>query len=215
MAGRDWDDNYAQGFIPWDTDEPDPNLVDTVQRLDVRPGRALDVGCGTGTHAVWLASLGFEVVGVDLSERAVELARARAEATQTDGSCTFVAVDFLTSPPPGGPFDFVFDRGCFHVFDQPAERAGFAASVDAALAREGYWLSLIGSTEGPPREFGPPRRSARDVTEAIEPVLEILELRSTVFDLHLADEAPRAWVCLSRRRSVPAQPSSVFAERGN
>ncbi|HSI26407.1 MAG TPA: class I SAM-dependent methyltransferase [Aeromicrobium sp.] len=219
MAARDWDENYEQGFIPWDTDEPDPNLVETVRSLALQPGRALDVGCGTGTHAVWLGSLGFEVVGVDLSERAIERAEARAESVrtggQTDGSCTFVALDFLTSEPPGGPFDFVFDRGCFHVFDEPAERATFAKAVAACLAPDGYWLSLIGSTEGPPREFGPPRRTARAVTDAIEPVLELLELRSTAFDLNLADAAPRAWACLSRRRSVPAQPSSVFAEREN
>jgi SAM-dependent methyltransferase len=219
MAARDWDENYEQGLIPWDTDEPDPNLVETVQRLALRPGRALDVGCGTGTHAVWLASLGFEVVGVDLSERAVERARARSELGRTDGqadgSCAFVAMDFLTSTPPGAPFDFVFDRGCFHVFDEPVERARFAATVDSVLAPHGYWLSLMGSTEGPAREFGPPRRSARDITEAVEPVLEILELRSTAFDPHMADGAPRAWACLSRRRSVPAQSSSVFAARGN
>jgi hypothetical protein len=70
--------------------------------------------------------------------------------------------------------------------------------------RGGVWLSLIGSTEGPPREVGPPRRSAREVALAIEPVLEIVELRSAQFVTHDA----KAWFCLARQRSVPAQPSS-------
>jgi hypothetical protein len=63
---------------------------------------------------------------------------------------------------------------------------------------------LIGSTEGPPREFGPPRRSAREVTLAIEPALEIVELRSAEFRGNNAT----AWFCLSRQRTMPAQPST-------
>ncbi len=91
---------------------------------------------------------------------------------------------------------FIFDRGCFHVFDEPEESARFSAQVAVALAPEGLWLSLIGSTEGPPREVGPPRRSAREVILAIEPALEIVELRSAEFHSHGA----KAWFCLARRR---------------
>ncbi|MFL6089896.1 MAG: class I SAM-dependent methyltransferase [Aeromicrobium sp.] len=206
MAQRDWNAHYEEGFLPWDTDEPDPNLVAFVEGHELTPGRALDIGCGTGTNAVWLASLGFEVLGVDVAPRAVERAEARAKATPTDGRCSFATFDFLDSLPPGGPFDMVFDRGCFHVFDEPDDRARFAAQVAECLAPQGQWLSLIGSTEGPPREFGPPRRSARDITNAIEPALEITELRTAVFDVQMP-EAPRAWVCVSRQREVPAQPS--------
>jgi hypothetical protein len=63
---------------------------------------------------------------------------------------------------------------------------------------------LIGSTEGGPREIGPPRRSAREVALAIEPVLEIVELRTAEFSSHGA----QAWFCLSRQRTMLAQPSS-------
>src|SRR6185503_16850640 len=94
--------------------------------------------------------------------------------------CRFEVADFLASPP-AGPFAFVFDRGCFHCFDTADERARFAANVARALAPGGVWLSLIGSTEGPPRDFGPPRRSVRDIAAAIEPHLEILSLRSAEF----------------------------------
>jgi hypothetical protein len=70
-----------------------------------------------------------------------------------------------------------------------------------ALAPGGLWLSLIGSTEGPPREVGPPRRPAREIALAIEPLLEIVELRFAAF----RDDA-KAWFCLSRQRTMPAQP---------
>jgi SAM-dependent methyltransferase len=180
-----------------------------VQGRGLAPGRALDVGCGTGTHALWLASLGWDVLGVDVSPRAVELAAAKvARARQLPGRCEVKVLDFLAAAPPGGPFDFVFDRGCLHVFDAHDERARFAARVAECLAPRGHWLSLIGSTEGPPRDHGPPRRSARDVVNAIEPALEIVELRAIALDGELA-EPPRAWFCLSRHRAVPAQPSTV------
>lgn len=208
MRSRDWNDDYAQEFIPWDTQEPDPNLVEFVQRRGLAPGRALDVGCGTGTHALWLASLGFDVLGVDVSERAVELAKAKAKAKPIAGRCAFTTLDFLAAAPEGAPFDFVFDRGCFHVFDAHDERARFAARVADCLAPHGQWLSLIGSTEGPAREQGPPRRSARDIANAIEPALEIVELRAIAFDLDLPTP-PRAWLCVARPGAVPAQPSTV------
>ena len=112
----------------------------------------------------------------------------------------------LNEAPPGGPFQFVFDRGCFHTFDEDHERARFAQNVAAVLIDGGVWLSLIGSTEGPPRDAGPPRRSARDVMNAIEPSLEILQFRYGEFGV--CGEQLKAWLCLSRKRTIPAQPSS-------
>ena len=119
---------------------------------------------------------------------------------------TFAMHDFLEDTLAGS-FDFVFDRGCFHVFDEPEQRARFAQRVADVLRPEGVWLSLVGSTEGPAREHGPPRRSARDIVAALEPFLEIVSLRATEFDVDLPTAA-RAWVCLARRRTVPAQPST-------
>jgi hypothetical protein len=78
--------------------------------------------------------------------------------------------------------------------------------VAAGLVDGGVWLSLIGSTEGPPRDPGPPRRSAREVMNAIEPSLEILQFRSGEFAVY--GEQLKAWLCLSRKRTIPAQPSS-------
>jgi SAM-dependent methyltransferase len=176
-------------------------LVGMIESGAIAPARTLEVGCGTGTNAIYLAHHGFEVVGVDISGVAVENARARA-----DGRCRFETLDFLNETPPGAPFHFVFDRGCFHTFDEDHERARFAENVAGALVDGGMWLSLIGSTEGPPREAGPPRRSARDVMNAIEASLEILQFRSGEFGV-FGDQL-KAWVCLSRKRTIPPQPSS-------
>ena len=197
-----WNDSYASGVLPWDTGQPEPLLVEFVSSGGVAPGRTLEVGAGTGTNAIWLAERGFDVLGVDVSPLAVE--KARAKINGSDLRCGFATLDFLAAPNPEVQFDFAFDRGCFHVFDEPEERSHFAECVAAALKPGGLWLSLIGSAEGSRREVGPPRRSAREVALAVEPMLEIVELRSAEFR---ANDV-KAWFCLSRRRMIPAQPST-------
>lgn len=204
MPHASWNESYARGELPWDTGRPDPLLTEFVTSGRLPPGPALEIGAGTGTNAIWLAERGFDVLGVDIAPLAVQRAQAKMEGRAL--RCRFLVWDILSGPPPEGPFRFVFDRGCFHVFDDPAEQRRFAQQVAAVLAPGGLWLSLIGSTEGPPREVGPPRRSARDVVLAMEPELEIVELRSAEFEIIAA----QAWFCLSRRRIVPAQPSSRY-----
>jgi SAM-dependent methyltransferase len=194
MAHPSWNESYASGQLPWDTGEPEPLLVEFVSSDRIRPTRTLEIGAGTGTNAIWLAERGFDVVGIDVASLAIERANAKLEGRCLD--CCFATQDFLRASSPEAPFRFVFDRGCFHVFDEPEERARFAAQVAEALVPGGLWLSLIGSTEGPTREMGPPRRSAREVALAIEPALEIVELRGVEFRAHDA----KAWFCLSRRR---------------
>jgi SAM-dependent methyltransferase len=202
MPHPSWNDNYASAEPPpWDTGVPDPMLVEMIESGAIAPCRTLEVGSGTGTNAIYLAQHGFAVVGVDISPLAVEQARTKA-----NGRCRFETVDFLNEPPPGGPFQFVFDRGCFHTFDEDHERTRFAENVAAGLVGGGVWLSLIGSTEGPPRDSGPPRRTAREVMNAIEPSLEILQFRSREFGV--CGEQLKAWLCLSRKRTIQPQPSS-------
>lgn len=206
MPRPDWDSRYAEGGeLPWDVGTPDDHLVSLIGSGAVKPCRAIEVGCGTGTNALWLGQQGFDVVGVDLSPRAIERARAKAG---DPAPCRFEALDFLHAAPPDGPYGFAFDRGCLHVFDDPADRARFASRIAALLAPGGLWLSLIGSTEGGPRDSGPPRRTARDVVDALEPSLEIRELRAVEFTT-TNSESPAAWYCLARRRRVPASPSTV------
>jgi len=203
MAHRPWNENYAAGTLPWDTGVADPLLVEVIEAGGLPVGRALDIGCGTGTNAIWLAQHGYGVLGVDIAPLAIEQANRKLPSGV---ACRFATVDFLAEAPQGGPFELAFDRGCFHVFDEASERDTFAKRVASVLAPGGVWLSLIGSTEGPPRDAGPPRRSVRDVAEAIEPHLEILSLRSAEFR---DGPAPaKAWVCLARRRAVQAQPST-------
>ena len=204
MAPRpEWNDRYKTGEMPWDSGRPELVLVDALRAGLIKPGRTLEVGCGTGTNALWLAEQGFDVLAVDISSLAIE----KALAKPAKGKVRFEVLDFMKAQPAGAPFDVVFDRGVLHVFDEPEEREQFAARVAKLLTPAGRWLTLIGSTEGGPREMGPPRRSARDVMAAIEPSLEIVQLRTMEFDVDRMDP-PKAWMCLSRPRAVPAVPTS-------
>jgi SAM-dependent methyltransferase len=208
MTQHDWDANYASDDLPWDTGQPEPMLVEWLNQNAFAAGRALEIGCGTGTNAIWIAKQGFDVLGIDISQRAIARARSKAEA-QAAQRCEFLARDFLNDEAPRGAFQLVFDRGCFHVFDDPREQTRFAERVASLLGAGGMWLSLIGSTEGAPREMGPPRRSAQDILHAIEPSLELVTLRAFQFERIPGEAvAPKAWFCLSRRRDLPAQPST-------
>ena len=136
------------------------------------------------------------VVGVDISGVAI----ADATAQQGELDCEFHRIDVLADPIPGGPFGTVFDYGCFHVFDEDEHRALLVRKIAEALEPGGLWIAVIGSTDGPPRDMGPPRRSARDVVLAMEPWFEILELVRGVIQ---PDEDPirPTWELVARRRS--------------
>ncbi len=192
-----WDQRYVDHDLPWDSGEPDGHLAGVIERHGIKPGKAIEIGCGTGTNSIWLAQQGFEVTGLDLSPTAI--ARANEKAAASGVACRFLASDFLADEIPGAPCAFVYDRGCFHVFDGAAERSRFASRIATLLAPEGIWHSLIGSTDGPPRDTGPPRRSASEIVAAVEPHFEILELTSTSFDQGIHGDA-RAWVLVARRR---------------
>lgn len=202
MTAPHWDARYEQTNVPWDTGVPDPHLVEFIQASSVTPRRVLEIGCGTGTNAIWLASRGCEVVGIDVSPRAI----AQAEAKVRGEPICFLVRDFFDASLEGS-FDFVFDRGVLHLYDDLPARAKFVGRVAELLSPTGVWLSIVGSTEGPPRDHGPPRRSALDLVAAVEPVLELAELRSTEFHANIPTPAA-AWLLKARHRSTPAQPST-------
>ena len=174
--GIDWERLYQDKFAPWDIKRPDSHLAEIVKNTPVKPCRALELGCGTGTNAIWLAQQGFTVTAVDLSETALDQARKK------DGAdlCSFVLADFLDDPLPGTDFGFVFDLGCMHGFSNPEHRDMLAGRVARCLADGGFWLNISSSQDGP--HFGPNRLSAREITAAVEPYFQIISLTATVLD---------------------------------
>jgi len=136
---------YRFGKPKWDSSQPRPELTSLINRR--RPGRALDLGCGTGTDAVYLAQHGWEVVGVDFVPKAIDIAKKRAHGAGL--SPTFLVGDVTQLRQAGvtGSFDLLLDVGCFHAI--PAGlRDAYAAEV-AEVARKGADLYLAGITDAP------------------------------------------------------------------
>ena len=200
MPERNWDERYRTGDLPWDTGRPSEHLERALASFAVEPCAALEIGCGTGTNAVWLAARGFTVTAVDVSETAIERAKERAAGAGVE--VAFLAADFIggAGDLPGAPFGFAFDRGCFHSFDERADRTAFADTVARHLGPAGLWLSLIGSTDAPAREMGPPQLSAADIATVVEPGFEIRSLVATSFQPDVPDSPP-AWECVMRKRA--------------
>ncbi len=111
----------------------------------------------------------------------------------------FLVVDILKDKIPGGPYDFVFDRGCFHSFDLPDERNIYAENVSNILNKDGLWLSLMGNYDDGRLDQGPPKRTVRDISNAVEPYFEIQYIKSGRFDSN--DEVPsKIWIGLFKKR---------------
>src|SRR4051812_47570600 len=147
MTGRPWDASYRDGPAPWDLGRPQAAIV----RAAVAgrfAGTVLDVGCGTGDNALHVAALGLPVVGVDVAETALAVARRKAAERGIDAE--FAAADALHLERLGRRFDTVLDCGLFHTFD-PQERPAYVASLASVTAGTLYVLCF--SDAGP--ETGP------------------------------------------------------------
>lgn len=194
-----WDERYLSNNTPWDTDRHDRNLERMLADYQIKPCFSLEIGCGSGSNAIWLAGRGFKVTALDISAVAVSAAGRKADALKLKGAVKFLAADVLSDTIPGSPFQFVFDRGCLHSFETSEEKTACTAVVHRLLAERGLWLSLIGSRDGPERTVGPPRWSAAEIATAVEDRFEILELSATHFDSDQPNP-PLAWACLMRKR---------------
>lgn len=191
--------HYEKGFMPWAHEEPDFNLIEVVESLPVKPCKALEPGCGTGTDSIWLAQSGFDVTACDVVEIPLNIAREKAE--KMEASVQFLQLDFLNDDIKNAPFNFVFDRGYFHSYDTPGKRKNLAGKVASVLSDNGLWLSLVGSCDSPPRDSGPPMRSAKNIVDAVEKYFEIQFLRAGFFG-NKEEKPAKIWVCLMKKRAL-------------
>lgn len=172
---------WLPGRRRWDTGVTPPELERFVASHP--PGRALDLGCGTGTNVVYLARHGWSAVGVDFAGRAI--AKARRRARDAGVSSTFVVGD-VTQLAVAGPFDLALDLGCLHSI-APSGRAGYAEGLGRAVRSGGTFLLYAFAPDGP--TFG---LTADDVRTTF----------ASAFDVMGVEEGkgrPSAWYTLVRR----------------
>ena len=158
----DWDASYTRDLPPpWDIGRPQPAFVRLADAGEIR-SPVLDSGCGTGEHALLLASRGHDVLGLDVSPTAVE--RARAKAADRGLSATFEVGDVLDLGSLGRTFATVVDNGVFHVFDD-TDRGRYVRSL-ADACEPGGVVHLMCFSEHTPGESGPRRVTQHELREA-------------------------------------------------
>ena len=182
-----WESAYRSGSVNWDPGEFDRHLPWLLSRFRIAPCRTIDLGCGTGKSAVWLAERGFDAIGVDLAPTAIrqanELARMRGV------SATFVAGefpgDFTTAPRNSAfgkePFGLAIERGFLQHFGPGRELDRVLRAIVDLLAPDALFYSLITAREGNKTRWGPRLWSESEVRESLGAWFRIRHMELSVF----------------------------------
>lgn len=186
---RDFEAAYREGTPPWDIGRPQPEVIRLAEEGEF-VGDVLDVGCGSGENALYLAARGHRVLGVDASPTAIE--RARAKAKERDLAVPFQVADALDLAKLRRRFETVLDCGLFHVFDPPVTRA-YAMSLCEVLSPGGTLLLLCFSDEEPPGP-GPRRVPEHEIGDAFRSIFALTRIRRGLFESHIHEGGAKAWV---------------------
>jgi SAM-dependent methyltransferase len=175
--------------IPWNIETPPDAIVQLIEAGKVNPCRALDIGCGAGNYAIYLAGKGFDVTGIDISPKAIELATKNAAEKKVE--CNFIVADLLDDLLDiiNKPFDFAYDwEVMHHVY--PGERKKFARNIYKILNHGAKYLSVCFSdrdtTFGGSGKYRNTRlgtilyfSSEKEIDDLFRPYFQILDLKTT------------------------------------
>ena len=126
--------------IPWNREEPPELLIHFIESENIQPCRTLDLGCGAGNYAVYLATRGCEVTGVDFTATAIKLAQQNAKKKGLQ--CTFIAADVIKDFPAfDKKFDFAYDWGLLHHI-LPKDRQTYVNNLSAVLNPGATYISV-------------------------------------------------------------------------
>ena len=195
MSGLPWDASYHDGPAPWDIGRPQPAIARLASEGGFA-GAVLDAGCGTGENTLHVASLGLPVLGIDVAETALSIARAKAGERNIPAE--FVAADAFHLESLHRSFQTVLDCGLFHTFDRD-ERPRYVASLTPVTEHGGTLYVLCFSDAGP--DIGPHPVSQEELKEAFNPStgwnVDAIE-RDRIQTIYHKDGLP-AWFATIRR----------------
>jgi len=188
---------YA-GQAPWDIGRPQQAFLDLAGQIR---GSVLDAGCGTGDIALFLASRGNQVTGIDFLEEPIQ--RAKRKAVERGLSASFLVKDALSLKDWSERFDNVIDCGLFHVFSDE-DRKKYVAGL-ATVLKSGGRLFLLCFSDEEPGTQGPRRVTKREIVDAFADgwKVESIEPRQIetipVKDFSFSEGGPKAWFVTARR----------------
>src|ERR671917_1691768 len=183
-----WDNLYANetsvGSLPWYNKDLDHDLREYLNTMNLTKIRFLDLGTGPATQAIELSKLGFQVTATDISENAITRAKRMSKGIE------FIVDDILNSKLKEDSFDYIFDRGCFHVLE-PSSRERYVNQATRLLSDEGLLFLKTFSTKEPSREGGPYRFSIDEIDSIFSDRFVRQSFKETVYQGTL-DILPKA-----------------------
>jgi SAM-dependent methyltransferase len=186
----DWETLYKTQEVetmPWYNENLDSDLEkELAERKIITDGKFLDLGTGPATQAMWLAERGFKVIASDLSEAAISRAK---KIYSKEKNVNFVVDDILNSKLNDNEFDYIFDRGCFHVL-LPADRKKYISKIKNILKANGI-LFLKCFSDKEPRQEGPYKFSQDEIRDLFSESFQIHSVKETVYQGTL-DPFPKA-----------------------
>src|SRR5262249_6227907 len=164
----------------------------------IDPCSAIDLGCGTGSNSIYLAERGFEVTGIDISPTALD--RARGKKARAAVKVRFLLGDVLNPPDDlAGPYDFVFDRGCYHIM-RGLDLGRYIETLKRITPSGSLGLVLAGNAKEK-MEKGPPVVTEEELRAELGKLFEIMRLREIRFDpIKGPDDRPLGWSCFVKRK---------------
>jgi SAM-dependent methyltransferase len=179
----DWETLYKNQEVecmPWFSESLDPDLELELDKMKIRKGSFLDLGTGPGTQAIKLFERGFDVTASDLSSTSIHKALVRYK-NKMNNKIKFIVDDIIKSHLSSNEFDFIFDRGCFHVIS-PEKRSIYMEEVNRILKEGGLLFLKCFSEKEPLRDTGPYRFSHEMIKKIFENSgFKIQSIRETVY----------------------------------
>ncbi len=176
---------YRIGNPPWMIDQAQPDLIAMEEKGEVRGPTVLDVGCGSGDNAIYLASRGFAVTGVDFSAKAISIAKKKADNAKV--AATFLALDALKIGTLGKRFDTVIDFGLFHNLGHDDRRRYVRTLSEVCVSKGQFLLGCLGDEAGEypvyPNRY-PPTVSQDDIRASFSEGWKIEWFRVGVCKVH-------------------------------
>jgi cyclopropane fatty-acyl-phospholipid synthase-like methyltransferase len=190
---EDFDALYV-GTPPWDIGRPQPAFVELADAGALR-GRVLDVGCGTGEHALMAAAIGLDATGIDAAPSAIAIAQRKALERQL--TARFLVHNALDLVSLDEHFDTVLDCGLFHIFED-ADRSPFVENLRAVIPAGGRYYMLCFS-DRQPGDWGPRRIPQHEITATFSDGWRIDTIDPVTIDITIDPSGVRAWRAAIRR----------------